>query len=56
MNCPYCHSEKTHVYRVDKNDNVVFRWRKCLECERLFTTEETRSNEQITEKTPQKGN
>ena len=42
MNCPYCHSEKTHVDRTRKHENVIFRWRICEDCGKAFTTEETK--------------
>ena len=50
MLCPYCKARENRVDRVRKYDNVVFRWRECLKCGRMFTTEEVRSDPQPAKK------
>jgi transcriptional repressor NrdR len=42
MKCPYCHNEDTQVTdsRLTENGEAVKRRRKCLRCERRFTTYE----------------
>jgi transcriptional repressor NrdR len=42
MRCPYCHYEDTQVTdsRLSENGEAVKRRRKCLHCERRFTTYE----------------
>ena len=42
MKCPYCHFEDTQVTdsRITENGAAVKRRRKCLQCERRFTTYE----------------
>jgi transcriptional repressor NrdR len=42
MKCPYCHNEDTQVTdsRLTENGEAVKRRRKCLKCERRFTTYE----------------
>jgi transcriptional repressor NrdR len=42
MKCPYCHHEDTQVTdsRITENGAAVKRRRKCLQCERRFTTYE----------------
>lgn len=40
MKCPSCGSEQTHVYRVEKHDQVKERWRECVACGFKFYTHE----------------
>ena len=42
MRCPYCHNDDTQVTdsRLTENGEAVKRRRKCLKCERRFTTYE----------------
>lgn len=42
MVCPYCFFNKTEVYnsRSSKKTNSVWRRRKCLSCQKQFTTQE----------------
>jgi transcriptional repressor NrdR len=42
MRCPYCHNEDTQVTdsRLSENGEAVKRRRKCLKCQRRFTTYE----------------
>jgi len=49
MVCPFCMYEKTEVYnsRRTKKLNEVWRRRRCLRCERQFTTEEQARPEAI---------
>lgn len=50
MKCPRCGYEKTHVYRVEKHDEVVRRWRVCLECHYRFYCEEVKSELPVRQK------
>jgi len=49
MVCPFCMHKKTEVYntRQTKKINAVWRRRRCLHCEREFTTEEQAKPETI---------
>lgn len=42
MNCPYCRHNKTEVYnsRTSHGRQKIWRRRRCLTCERVFTTYE----------------
>jgi transcriptional regulator NrdR family protein len=45
MICPHCQCDRVSVERTRSYDNVVFRWRRCEGCGRMWTTEEVRSDE-----------
>ena len=49
MVCPFCMYDKTEVYnsRRTKKINSVWRRRRCLRCEREFTTEEQARPESV---------
>lgn len=43
MKCPFCLCEKSKVYnsRATKNSTTKWRRRRCLECNNVYTTQET---------------
>jgi transcriptional regulator NrdR family protein len=44
MICPYCRGERVAVERTRSYESVVFRWRRCEACGRMWTTEEVMSD------------
>lgn len=41
MKCPFCRSEDISVVKTIKYDDVVVRYRLCLDCDRSFKTAES---------------
>jgi len=41
MICPNCGKDDDHVIKTVKQENVIFRWRKCKVCGAMLCTQET---------------